>query len=59
MQLAELWPAGYMDNLGIKDAVYRAKERKRANYKQKYKVCFIVIFYIIIKYKSCITKEHK
>ncbi|PKA64750.1 hypothetical protein AXF42_Ash016781 [Apostasia shenzhenica] len=28
-ELAELWPAGYMDNLGIKDAIYRAKERRR------------------------------
>ncbi|KAK1300918.1 hypothetical protein QJS10_CPB13g00945 [Acorus calamus] len=30
VELAELWPNGYMDNHGIKGAVYRAKERKRA-----------------------------
>ncbi|XP_042427380.1 ubinuclein-1-like isoform X2 [Zingiber officinale] len=30
LELAELWPNGYMDNIGIKDAIYRSKERKRA-----------------------------
>ncbi|KAG0452505.1 hypothetical protein HPP92_025169 [Vanilla planifolia] len=29
VELAELWPVGYMDNLGIKDAIYRAKKRRR------------------------------
>lgn len=29
VEFAELWPAGYMDNLGIKDAIYRAKKRRR------------------------------
>ena len=29
MQLAELWPEGWMDNNGIKAAVFRAKERKK------------------------------
>nr|CAD1838857.1 unnamed protein product [Ananas comosus var. bracteatus] len=33
VQLAELWPHGYMDNVGIKDAIYRSKERKRALYR--------------------------
>ncbi|KAI5058300.1 hypothetical protein GOP47_0026470 [Adiantum capillus-veneris] len=28
-ELAELWPDGWMDNIGIKLAVHRAKERKR------------------------------
>lgn len=31
-ELANLWPKGFMDNHGIKRAVYRAKERKRASY---------------------------
>ncbi|URD72120.1 hypothetical protein MUK42_24028 [Musa troglodytarum] len=30
LPLAELWPSGYMDNVGIKDAIQRSKERKRA-----------------------------
>ncbi|XP_008783317.3 LOW QUALITY PROTEIN: ubinuclein-1 [Phoenix dactylifera] len=34
VELAELWPHGYMDNVGIKDAIYRSKERKRALYRQ-------------------------
>lgn len=29
IELAELWPEGWMDNNGIKHAVYRAKERKK------------------------------
>ncbi|KAJ7531580.1 hypothetical protein O6H91_14G049600 [Diphasiastrum complanatum] len=29
VELAELWPEGWMDNNGIKNAVYRAKERKK------------------------------
>ncbi|KAK3162653.1 hypothetical protein QOZ80_1BG0092040 [Eleusine coracana subsp. coracana] len=32
VELAELWPQGYMDNVGIKDAISRSKERKRALY---------------------------
>eukprot|EP00262_Sarcandra_glabra_P020516 TRINITY_DN8191_c0_g1_i1.p1 TRINITY_DN8191_c0_g1~~TRINITY_DN8191_c0_g1_i1.p1 ORF type:complete len:588 (+),score=127.78 TRINITY_DN8191_c0_g1_i1:72-1766(+) len=32
VELAELWPNGFMDNVGIKGAVYRAKERKRKLY---------------------------
>ncbi|OVA03636.1 Hpc2-related domain [Macleaya cordata] len=32
VELAELWPNGMMDNHGIKNAVCRAKERKRALY---------------------------
>ncbi|XP_073102368.1 ubinuclein-1 isoform X2 [Elaeis guineensis] len=34
VELAELWPHGYMDNVGIKDSIYRSKERKRAFYRQ-------------------------
>ncbi|CAL9150353.1 unnamed protein product [Musa hybrid cultivar] len=34
VELAELWPSGYMDNVGIKDAIYRSKERKRSLYRQ-------------------------
>lgn len=29
-ELAELWPKGFMDNHGIKRAIYRAKDRKKA-----------------------------
>lgn len=29
LELAEIWPEGWMDNNGIKHAVYRAKERKK------------------------------
>ncbi|CAL9083813.1 unnamed protein product [Musa acuminata var. zebrina] len=32
VELAELWPSGYMDDVGIKDAIQRSKERKRAIY---------------------------
>ncbi|KAL5993103.1 hypothetical protein ACLOJK_014024 [Asimina triloba] len=35
VELAELWPNGFMDNLGIKTAVYRAKERKKAHMRHK------------------------
>ncbi|XP_062207682.1 ubinuclein-1-like [Phragmites australis] len=35
VELAELWPHGYMDNVGIKDAIYRSKERKRLLYSQQ------------------------
>ncbi|CAA7404520.1 unnamed protein product [Spirodela intermedia] len=35
VELAELWPNGYMDNVGIKDAIYRARERKKAFYRQQ------------------------
>ncbi|KAH9668685.1 HUN domain-containing protein [Citrus sinensis] len=31
-ELAELWPEGTMDNHGIKKAICRAKERRRASY---------------------------
>ncbi|XP_072999691.1 ubinuclein-1 isoform X8 [Typha latifolia] len=34
VELAELWPHGYMDNVGIKDAIYRSKERRRALYRR-------------------------
>ena len=37
-QLAQLWPNGFMDNHGIKRAICRAKERRRALY-TKHKVC--------------------
>jgi hypothetical protein len=29
VELAEIWPEGWMDNIGIKAAVCRAKERKK------------------------------
>ncbi|KAJ8762880.1 hypothetical protein K2173_023009 [Erythroxylum novogranatense] len=32
VELAELWPSGFMDNHGIKRAICRAKERRRAIY---------------------------
>ncbi|CAD6235464.1 unnamed protein product [Miscanthus lutarioriparius] len=35
VELAELWPQGYMDYVGIKDAIYRSKERKRLLYSQQ------------------------
>ncbi|XP_074579941.1 ubinuclein-1-like isoform X2 [Curcuma longa] len=34
VELAELWPSGYMDNVRIKDAIYRAKERRSRLYRQ-------------------------
>ncbi|XP_071692778.1 ubinuclein-1-like [Rutidosis leptorrhynchoides] len=34
-ELAELWPNGCMDNQGIKRAIYRAKERKKALHVRK------------------------
>ncbi|THU65076.1 hypothetical protein C4D60_Mb01t33320 [Musa balbisiana] len=39
VELAELWPSGYMDNVGIKDAIQRSKERKRAIYSQHKQGC--------------------
>ena len=33
VQLAELWPDGWMDNNGIKHAVQRAKDRKKKQIK--------------------------
>ncbi|KAL5221181.1 hypothetical protein ABZP36_025894 [Zizania latifolia] len=35
VELAELWPQGSMDNVGIKDAISRSKERRRLLYSQK------------------------
>ncbi|XP_015688206.2 ubinuclein-1-like [Oryza brachyantha] len=35
VELAELWPEGSMDNVGIKDAIYRSKERRKALYNQQ------------------------
>nr|TKW18092.1 hypothetical protein SEVIR_5G410200v2 [Setaria viridis] len=35
VELAELWPQGYMDNVGIKDAISRSKERKRLLHNQQ------------------------
>ncbi|KAH7663711.1 ubinuclein protein [Dioscorea alata] len=35
VEIADLWPSGYMDNLGIKEAIYRSKERKRAMYNRQ------------------------
>ncbi|KAJ1286526.1 hypothetical protein BS78_03G359100 [Paspalum vaginatum] len=35
VELAELWPQGCMDNVGIKDAISRSKERKRLLYSQQ------------------------
>ncbi|XP_039121062.1 ubinuclein-1-like isoform X2 [Dioscorea cayenensis subsp. rotundata] len=32
VELAELWPSGHMDNAGIKEAIYRSKQRRRATY---------------------------
>lgn len=34
-ELAELWPSGFMDKHGIKRAICRAKDRKRALYNRK------------------------
>lgn len=41
IQLAELWPSGFMDNHGIKRAICRAKERRRDMYSRD-KVCEIL-----------------
>ncbi|KAF2953678.1 ubinuclein-1 isoform X1 [Oryza sativa Japonica Group] len=35
VELAELWPEGSMDNVGIKDAINRSKERRRSLYNQQ------------------------
>ncbi|CAM6127749.1 unnamed protein product [Calypogeia fissa] len=35
IELAELWPNGWMDNHGIKNAVFRAKERRKKQNKLK------------------------
>ncbi|KAL2642552.1 hypothetical protein R1flu_010139 [Riccia fluitans] len=35
LELAELWPEGWMDNHGIKNAVFRAKERQKKQNKLK------------------------
>ncbi|KAE8783362.1 hypothetical protein D1007_43129 [Hordeum vulgare] len=35
VELAELWPQGYMDKFGIKDAISRSKERKGALHNQQ------------------------
>ncbi|KAG8054489.1 hypothetical protein GUJ93_ZPchr0001g29607 [Zizania palustris] len=35
VELAELWPQGSMDNVGIKDAISRSKERRRLLYSQQ------------------------
>ncbi|CAL4953385.1 unnamed protein product [Urochloa decumbens] len=35
VELAELWPQGFMDNVGIKDAISRSKERKRLLHNQQ------------------------
>ncbi|XP_020674698.1 ubinuclein-1 [Dendrobium catenatum] len=35
VELAELWPAGYMDNFGIKDAIYKAKKRRRHKFQAR------------------------
>lgn len=45
IQLAELWPNGVMDNHGIKRAICRAKERKRAQ-NEKNKVWWSLSIYV-------------
>ncbi|RRT54474.1 hypothetical protein GW17_00053320, partial [Ensete ventricosum] len=47
-QLAELWPSGSMDNVGIKDAIQRSKERKRAIYGQ-HKVLISLFIYVTLR----------
>ncbi|CAK7354728.1 unnamed protein product [Dovyalis caffra] len=45
VELAELWPNGAMDNQGIKNAIYRAKERRRKFYNnEKARTCFFFLF---------------
>lgn len=39
-QLVQLWPNGDMDNHGIKHAIFRAKERRKALY-SRHKVCLL------------------
>lgn len=53
MQLVQFWPAGHMNIHGIRDALCRAKERKRALSKQKYKVksLIILLMYTISTHK--------
>ncbi|KAL5203214.1 hypothetical protein ABZP36_014166 [Zizania latifolia] len=35
VELADLWPHGYMDKVGIRDAISRSKERRNLLYKQR------------------------
>lgn len=48
LQLAELWPQGYMDNVGIKDAISRSKDRKRLLYNQQKVIAINVPFPILL-----------
>lgn len=44
IQIAELWPKGAMDNHGIKGAICRAKERRKAfSNNEKARACFFFL----------------
>lgn len=44
LQLSSLWPNGFMDNNGIKHAIYRAKDRRRPSY-SRHKVSTMCFFF--------------
>lgn len=48
LQLAELWPQGYMDNVRIKDAISRSKDRKRLLYNQQKVITINILFLILL-----------
>lgn len=48
LQLAELWPQGYMDNVRIKDAISRSKDRKRLLYNQQKVITINILFPILL-----------
>jgi hypothetical protein len=60
-QLAELWPQGYMDNVGIKDAISRSKDRKRLLYNQQKVITKNILFpfYFNIYILSLLIKRLK
>lgn len=65
MQLAGFWPNGFMDNHGIKRAICRAKDRRRALHaRRKVKMpclsnfsplfSLLSIYLIALKLRACI-----
>ncbi|CAK9160361.1 unnamed protein product [Ilex paraguariensis] len=51
-ELAKLWPSGFMDNHGIKRAICRAKDRKRAFY-SRHKVSSVCVVVLIGNSSVC------
>lgn len=56
IQLAQLWPSGFMDNHGIKGAICRSKERKRVllnSRHQVWKSAFNAFIFCLFYMKQC------